>query len=228
MSVTTFPGTAIESGAADPCDCCSHDSSVKVKMLRFFFLGRKLLILKKDNWHKIYKKKKRITIKTPSESHLNQNIFLLSYLSNALSCNSLYMSNTFAHSTQRTSTYGVQTLRRAGIVAAKYLHQPHYQCVCRTPAVPGFLLFKRDNLSEPTPPPSPTRAAITPRSEGVCQLCIPTRGGGGGEGLAGPHASWRTVFMEVKRKQTNKGVCGQEALITATAIRVMRPDGRTV
>lgn len=38
----------------------------------------------------------------------------------------------------------------------------------------------------------------------------------------------KTVFMEVKHKQTNKGVCSQEALITATTIRVMRPDGRTV
>lgn len=38
----------------------------------------------------------------------------------------------------------------------------------------------------------------------------------------------QTVFVEVKHKQTNKGVCRQEALIAASAIRVMKPDGRTV
>lgn len=67
---------------------------------------------------------------------------------------------------------------------------------------------------------------ITTRSKEVCQHCIPEKRRGGGGGLG--HSILKTVFMEGKHRQANKGVCSQEALITATAIRVMRPDGRTV
>ena len=109
------------------------------------------------------------------------------------------------------------------IVAAKYLHQPYYQCVCRTRAGPGFLPFNCDNLSQPLP------ASITPRSKGALPATASPQKkeecGGGGSRATG---ILKTVFIEGKHKRTNKGVCSQEALITATTIRVMRPDGRTV
>ncbi|TNN75793.1 hypothetical protein EYF80_013940 [Liparis tanakae] len=82
-----------------------------------------------------------------------------------------------------------------------------------------FLAFPSsngDNLSQPPP-------VITEVQRGGLPALHPRkRRGSRATGIL------KTVFMEGKHKRANKGVCSQEALITATAIRVMRPDGRTV
>lgn len=82
-----------------------------------------------------------------------------------------------------------------------------------------------DNLSQPG-------AAITPRSAGRGPPGSngPGGGGGGGGGSGGAQAAGilkKRLHGGQTQADKQKGSAARKALITATAIRVMRPDGRT-